>query len=322
MHSSNRSARYSLALGSIMLFVLCSCLESDNDPFIPGTFSETVAPLSGANSQYDDYNSAATPTLVHLGFPFSFSSNRATQGGTFDIENFEVKVHWDQRSGAVSLNAEDNSSSSPWPDWSSASNEFGPFHIESVGTPRLYLFASDRNGNLDIFHAEAYGTEQPSVALNSVADDAYPSLGQDNSFYFSSNRSGNYDIFSAPVPTGQSIKTFLETAGATPAPVNAVNSGADDKAPYINGKLMVFASNRPGGHGGYDLWYSIQGEGGWSQPVNFGPNINKASDEFRPVVLVSDPVDFTNDLMIFSSDRPGGLGGFDLYFVGIPRLTQ
>jgi hypothetical protein len=28
---------------------------------------------------------------------------------------------------------------------------------------------------------------------------------------------------------------------------------------------------------------------------------------------------FINDLMIFSSNRPGGKGGFDLYYAGIPR---
>jgi hypothetical protein len=262
------------------------------------------------------------PTLEHAVFPFYFSSNRATQGGSFDIENFEVNVDWDQTSGAVSLSARKSSFSSPWQDFNSASNEFGPYYVELDWPNRLYMFASDRNGNLDIFHATNNGTVHPSVALNSAADDAYPSFGQDNTFYFSSNRSGDYDIYSAPVPTGQSIVSFLESTGATIVPVASVSSIGDDKAPYINGNLMVFASNRSGGYGGYDLWYSIHGEGGWSQPVNFGPQINTASDEFRPVVTVSEPSDFTNDLMIFSSNRPGGLGGFDLYYVGIPRLTR
>ena len=30
--------------------------------------------------------------------------------------------------------------------------------------------------------------------------------------------------------------------------------------------------------------------------------------------------EFNNDFMIFSSNRPGGLGGFDLYYVGIPDI--
>ena len=78
---------------------------------------------------------------------------------------------------------------------------------------------------------------------------------------------------------------------------------------------MVFTSNRSGGLGGYDLYYSILKGGKWSSPVNFGPRINTASDEFRPV-LGYDP-DFTNKFLMFSSNRPGGKGGFDLYFTGV-----
>ncbi|WP_075350432.1 PD40 domain-containing protein [Algoriphagus marinus] len=79
-----------------------------------------------------------------------------------------------------------------------------------------------------------------------------------------------------------------------------------------------FASDRPGGLGGFDLYYSFKTASGWSDPVNFGPSINSAQDEYRPVV--SDHPDFSNRLMIFSSNRPGGLGGFDLYYVGILKF--
>ena len=78
---------------------------------------------------------------------------------------------------------------------------------------------------------------------------------------------------------------------------------------------MVFTSNRPGGMGGFDLYYSIFRNGNWSSPVNFGPRINTSSDEYRPV-LGSNP-DFTNQFMMFSSNRTGGKGGFDLYFTGV-----
>ena len=40
-------------------------------------------------------------------------------------------------------------------------------------------------------------------------------------------------------------------------------------------------------------------------------------DERRPVYVRAP--EFQNDLLLFSSDRPGGLGGFDLYAVGVPR---
>jgi hypothetical protein len=80
-------------------------------------------------------------------------------------------------------------------------------------------------------------------------------------------------------------------------------------------KIMIFTSNRPGGLGGYDLYYSIFKNGNWSSPVNLGPEINTSSDEYRPV-LGYHP-DFTNFFLMFSSNRPGGKGGFDLYFSGV-----
>jgi hypothetical protein len=82
---------------------------------------------------------------------------------------------------------------------------------------------------------------------------------------------------------------------------------------------MVFTSNRPGGYGGYDLYYSKFDGQSWSEPVNFGEDINTEYDEFRPVAL--QVFDFKNDVMLFSSDRPGGKGGFDLYYVGIDKIT-
>ena len=78
---------------------------------------------------------------------------------------------------------------------------------------------------------------------------------------------------------------------------------------------MVFVSNRAGGIGGYDLWYSKKIGEEWSYPQNFGSPINSGYDEFRPIIIKYSEI--RNDLMIFSSNRFGGFGGFDLYYVGI-----
>lgn len=83
---------------------------------------------------------------------------------------------------------------------------------------------------------------------------------------------------------------------------------------------MVFTSNRPGGYGGYDLYYSKYKEGKWQSPVNFGNRINTKYDEFRPIVRLED--EFKNDFMLFSSNRPEGKGGFDLYYVGIDKISD
>lgn len=49
-----------------------------------------------------------------------------------------------------------------------------------------------------------------------------------------------------------------------------------------DGQTMVFASKRPGGLGGFDLWLSAKTNDGWSEPINPGGPVNTTSDENRP----------------------------------------
>ena len=86
------------------------------------------------------------------------------------------------------------------------------------------------------------------------------------------------------------------------------------------GNLMVFVSNNSSGFGGYDLWYSMFENGIWNEPQNFGSEINTEFDEYRPVIEYFP--ESNNDLMIFSSNRPGGKGGFDLYYTGIKKMIK
>lgn len=206
----------------------------------------------------------------------------------------------------------------------------------------LMLFASDRTGNLDIYLTHNYRPGQtrptsttntsqltgkvfsqpvPVPFLNSPADDAYPTL--DKAFgtvYFTSNRGGSFDIYRATLPAPVPVRLHEQLPALKETPIERVaelSSTADDKCPYIQGDRLVFTSNRPGGYGGYDLYYS-QWEGGrWSAPVNFGPAINSAADEYRPILRTD--WQYTNQLLLFSSNRPGGKGGFDLYMVGVPK---
>ena len=46
-----------------------------------------------------------------------------------------------------------------------------------------------------------------------------------------------------------------------------------------DGKTAVWASNRPGGHGGNDLYYAEFKNGAWGPAINFGPAINSGVNE-------------------------------------------
>jgi len=74
---------------------------------------------------------------------------------------------------------------------------------------------------------------------------------------------------------------------------------------------LWFSRNRPGGAGGYDIWMSRHETSGWTDavPVSF----NTAAREFDPA--------FSSDgrFVYFASDRPGGVGGDDLYRVAVTK---
>ncbi|WP_169738071.1 PD40 domain-containing protein [Sphingomonas astaxanthinifaciens] len=63
-----------------------------------------------------------------------------------------------------------------------------------------------------------------------------------------------------------------------------LNTPFNDGCPILNpydGSLYI-ASNRPGGQGGLDIWIAPKSGDGWGTPVNAGPKINTAADEFCP----------------------------------------
>lgn len=74
-----------------------------------------------------------------------------------------------------------------------------------------------------------------------------------------------------------------------------------------DGKLLFFASDRPGGFGKSDLYVCTLVNGSWSQPVNLGSQVNTAESELYPYYHES-------KRLYFASDRSGGMGGLDLYF--------
>jgi outer membrane protein OmpA-like peptidoglycan-associated protein len=75
-----------------------------------------------------------------------------------------------------------------------------------------------------------------------------------------------------------------------------------------NGRFMVFtACGRDDGYGLCDLYFSVWGKGSWSVPVNMGPPVNSRYSEKQPSLSADGRV------VYFTSDRPGGLGKYDLW---------
>ena len=101
-------------------------------------------------------------------------------------------------------------------------------------------------------------------------------------------------------------KTWSEALNLGPP----VNSTYWESQPSINsnGKLLFFASNRPGGIGGMDIWYSVYGKNGkWGTPKNLGNIVNTEADEMSPFIH------FDGKTLYFSSQGHPGMGGFDIF---------
>ncbi|WKK74642.2 OmpA family protein [Marivirga salinae] len=74
-----------------------------------------------------------------------------------------------------------------------------------------------------------------------------------------------------------------------------------------DGEFMMFASNRPGGYGGFDIYGCYKEDGQWKRPFNMGPEINTKEDEDGPY-MAKDGV-----TVYFSSKGHKGFGGFDVF---------
>ncbi len=89
-----------------------------------------------------------------------------------------------------------------------------------------------------------------------------------------------------------------------------INSNNNEGALNISqdGQWLIFTGcNFPNGFGSCDLFISYRTTDGWSAPENLGPNFNTEFFESAPS-LSPDKRD-----LYFTSDRPGGYGGNDIY---------
>ena len=326
----------------LVLFCFASCKKTE-DPikFPQGTFPDSTIALNSINSGFDDLDltnidlvldeTDEESYLLHGDIFALLSTNRENSGEQFDLIQCMITFEWDQTDGTFTLNTNTGNNTFIEELTGTANtpmDDLGPYRRFSSFDGYEYLILSSENtsGNLDIFYlmnmpvtwsfpASVMGP-YPVNLINTVYNDSYFCFDTSlDSAYFSSDREGNYDIYLNIRPPGTAPNTWFDSDFEAAQKVDSLNSNAEDNCPMVYKRLMVFASNREGGMGGYDLYYSKFENGKWNSPVNFGPGINTSHDEFRPVIGTH--ADFSNHFIIFSSNRPGNSDSFNLYFAGI-----
>ena len=150
--------------------------------------------------------------------------------------------------------------------------------------------------------------------VNSVFEEFLPEISKDGlSLYFASNRPG---------PLGGedlwvSRRATRDAAWGEPVNLGSrVNTSFNERSPALSrdGHYLFFATNRPGGFGGFDIWVSwrahTRDDFGWHPPVNLGTGVNGPSGDFGPTFFENEDLGIPS--LFFASSRPG-IGGIDLY---------
>jgi tetratricopeptide (TPR) repeat protein len=140
-----------------------------------------------------------------------------------------------------------------------------------------------------------------------------PELQSDGDFYISClsadgkqlflSRDDNYnsDIYSSSLTGGVWSKTVKLNKN--------INTKYWESHGFLSedGEELIFASDRPGGFGGLDLYLSRKVNGDWGPVVNLGPEINTPFNEDRPFLINK------GKTLFFSSQGHENIGGYDLF---------
>ena len=145
--------------------------------------------------------------------------------------------------------------------------------------------------------------------MNTADLDRHPTFSADGlTILFSSNRPGgvgNQDLYWA---TRASVS---EPFGKTSSLGTEINTTNDDLAPSLSADslTLIFASNRPGGLGGHDLYMATRSDitEPFANVTNLGSGVNTDRSESNPS-LSADGLS-----LYFHSSREVGFGGLDIF---------
>ena len=158
----------------------------------------------------------------------------------------------------------------------------------------IYLATKNSDGN--------WSKPEPITGLNSGLHDAGIGLSYDGKKLFIYKEHNGGDIF---------VSNRKSKGWTNPDALKGdVNSKYWEGSASVSkdGRYLYFASNRPGGFGGIDIYRSeIQKNGTWGEAVNLGPTVNTRGNEDAPQIHTDDIT------LFFSSTGHEGMGGYDIF---------
>lgn len=191
-----------------------------------------------------------------------------------------------------------------------ADNEYFP---GITADENVLIFTRLVNGRDEEFYRSFRSEGKYSLAQNM----GYPVNTERNEGTVSLSADGQYIFYTAcnrPAAHGSCDIFLSKLEGNTwSEPINLgppVNTASWESQPCLSfdGRTLYFSSNRPGGYGESDIWYTTFKNGRWTPPINAGPEINTAKDEQSPFIAKDDQT------LYFNSEGHPGMGGIDLYY--------
>ena len=139
--------------------------------------------------------------------------------------------------------------------------------------------------------------------INSATMESQPCISADGEemYFVRDTKSNKSNIY---------FSQYLQGEWSTPQSIATINTRFGEMAPFIHpdGRTLFFASEGHNGMGGYDIFVCRKLlNGTWSEPVNLGAPVNSDKNEISCVVSSDGKKCYV------SSDRDGGLGGYDIY---------
>ncbi len=115
------------------------------------------------------------------------------------------------------------------------------------------------------------------------------------------------------IPTGNlELTMYVATvnengdwSNSVPFPHNGAGYSTGYPAFSPDGRALFFASDRPEGFGGFDIYVSFRVGNTWSSPENLGATVNSIGNEISPF--------HDGQSLYFASDFHRGFGGYDIF---------
>ena len=167
----------------------------------------------------------------------------------------------------------------------------------------------DSHGRGDIYMSELVDNQwQKPQNLGNIVNtstmESQPCISADGKELFFTRYSRTYES------TDLYYSQFYQGKWTNPKPVVPANSKGNEMSPFIHpdGNTLYFASDGLPGMGGYDIFMCKKlPRGEWSTPQNLGYPINSEKNEISFVVSSDGKKGY------ISTDRDGGMGGYDIY---------